>query len=102
MADIGNGTGLWPQLMRVRFSPCTPMIKIYLTECPKCHEVFQVSETYFYSFNPCVNFQCAYCSQKYMLIFNALDCLVCPGTWCKNGMRDVVLETPGCACERVY
>jgi hypothetical protein len=108
VADIGNGTGLWPLMSVVRihsgtpFSPCTPMIKIYLTECPLCHKVFQINETHYYAFNPCIDFQCPYCSRNYMLITNALDCLVCSGSWCEKQKKDVVLESSGCMSEKVY
>lgn len=102
MADIGNGTGLWPQRMRVRFSPCTPMMKIFLTECPKCHEAYQLSETHFYSFKPCISFQCPFCKFTYMLVINATECLGCCGIFCAKESRDIILETSGCMGEEVF
>jgi hypothetical protein len=78
------------------------MIKIYLTECPSCHEVYQVSETYFYSMNPCVSFKCDCCHRDYMMVIDVLDCLGCIDTWCKKQKKDIVLESPGCMSEKVY
>ena len=96
------GLGCGPSKREFDSRPALQMIKVYLTECPKCHEVYQVSEVHFYSFNPCISFKCTCCGLTYMLIANALDCLVCSGSHCKKQKKDIALESPGCMSEKVY
>ncbi len=84
------------------------MLKVYLTECPKCHAVYQVTTIK----SMCTGFQCPKCKLHYLLIIDALACLRCVAdsyskipviktSWCKM-KKDIVLESPGCESEKLY